>query len=112
MQQQEHPGDSMTTHTSPITSPITIRLATPDDHLGLIRLAALDSADSVPPGRVLLAEVDGELRAALSLADGSSIADPFHATLHVLELLRSHARALESRSGRRRRRLRLRYALA
>jgi hypothetical protein len=102
----------MTSLTPHITAPITIRLATPDDHLGLIRLAALDSTEAVPPGRVLLAEIDGELRAALSLADGSAIADPFHHTLHVLELLRSHAKALASRSGGRRRRLRLRYALA
>lgn len=101
----------MTTLTPHITASITIRLAAPDDQLALIRLAALDSAEAVPPGRVLLAEVDGELRAALSLADGSSIADPFHPTLHVLELLKRHAKALESRSGGRRRRLRLRYAL-
>ena len=99
---------------TPLTTPITIRLATPDDQLGVARLAALDSADSVPSGQVLLAEVDGELRAALSLHDGSAIADPFHLTLHILELLRTRA-AAETAHGRRRRarsRFRLRYALA
>jgi len=40
---------------------------------------------------VLLAEVDGELRVALSLADGSQIADPFFPSLHLVELLRTHA---------------------
>ncbi len=60
---------------TPITAPITIRLATDDDRARLIRLAALDSAEAPPPGRLLLAEVDGQLRAALSLADGSAIAD-------------------------------------
>lgn len=94
-----------------ITTPITIRLATPDDESGLIRLAALDSAEAVPAGRVLLAEVDGELHAALSLEDGSAIADPFRPTLHVLELLRTHARGDDRRSDRRPL-LRLRYALA
>jgi hypothetical protein len=94
------------------TAPITIRLATPDDHLELVRLAALDSADAVPAGRVLLAEVGGELRAALSLGDGSAIADPFQPTLHVLELLRTHAKGTARRSRRRRRGRRLRYALA
>lgn len=112
MQGGEHSGHSMTTLTPPITAPITIRIATPDDHVGLIRLAALDSADAQPSGRVLLAEVDGELRAALSLDDGSAIADPFHPTLHILELLRTHANGMERRAGGRRRLLRLRYALA
>ena len=95
-----------------LNAPITIRIAAPDDHLALTRLAALDSADSIPPGRVLLAEVDGELRAALSLQDGSAVADPFHPTLRILELLRTHAAGEAEQRGRRRRRLRLRYALA
>jgi hypothetical protein len=95
-----------------LNEPITIRLATPDDHLALWRLAALDSTDSVPSGRVLLAEVGGELHAALSLEDGSAIADPFHPTLHVLELLRIHAREDEARRAPGRRRLGRRYALA
>ncbi|HEY2162192.1 MAG TPA: hypothetical protein VGH24_12860 [Solirubrobacteraceae bacterium] len=94
-----------------LNEPITIRLATRDDHLALWRLAALDSTDSVPSGRVLLAEVGGELHAALSLEDGSAIADPFHPTLHILELLRIHAGEDKARRGRRRALLGLRYAL-
>jgi hypothetical protein len=78
-----------------IADPLTFRPATGDDHLALTRLAALDSADAVPPGRLLVAEVAGELHAALSLEDGSAIADPFHPTAHILELLRAHAASLE-----------------
>ena len=74
------------------TSEITIRPEYPDDELALIRLAALDSSDATPARPLLLAEVDGELRAALSLHDGSTIADPFYPTAAVVELLRSHAR--------------------
>lgn len=93
-----------------LDAPITIRLASPDDQLALWRLGELDSA-SVPAGRLLLAEVDGELRAALSLQDGTAIADPFHPTLHILELLRMHARENELLAVRPRRLLGLRYAL-
>jgi hypothetical protein len=114
MQVEEQAAHSMTTHTphTSIAAPVTIRPATRDDHLGLMMLAALDSAEAPPSGRLLLAEVDGELRAALSLDDGSAIADPFHPTLHILELLRTHARGMQVRSRGRRSRLRLRYALA
>jgi hypothetical protein len=104
---EEQPDAPMTT----LTAPITIRLATDDDTVRLTRLAVLDSAEDAPPGRVLVAEVDGELRAALSLADGSAIADPFHPTLAILELLRTHAQATEGRAAGTRRRLWLGYAL-
>ncbi len=110
MQSESNPERLMTT-TSSLTNPITIRLATPDDQLLLYRLAALDSAPSLPAGRLLLAEVDGELRAALSLDDGSVIADPFHFTLHIVELLRTHAAAADERRERLRPRLRLSYAV-
>ena len=77
----------------PLHTEITIRRAYADDELALVRLAALDSADGLPAGPMLLAEVDGELRAALSLQDGSSIADPFSRTVELLELLETRARA-------------------
>jgi hypothetical protein len=90
--------------TSIPTPTITIRHAYADDELSLRRLAALDSATQTPAQPLLLAEVDGELRAAISLSDGSSIADPFYPTLDLIELLRVHAIAVRPR--RRRRRLR------
>jgi hypothetical protein len=75
------------------TEEITIRPAYFDDQFALMQLAALDSADGVPAYPILLAEVDGELRVALSLSDGSVIADPFHPTTEILELLRTRAKA-------------------
>jgi hypothetical protein len=77
----------------PRTAEILIRPAYADDYTALERLAALDSSDSVPPRPMLLAEVDGTLRAALSLGDGSSIADPFYPTVSLLALLRAHGEA-------------------
>jgi hypothetical protein len=85
------------------TSEITIRPEYPDDELALIRLATLDSTDGTPARPLLLGEVDGELRAALSLRDGSAIADPFHPTAAIVDLLRRHASSLEPTQRLRRR---------
>ena len=86
---------------------ITIRPAYADDHTALAHLAALDSAAGVPASPMLLAEVDGELRAALSLTDATVIADPFFATQHLVRLLRAHAAAVtDTRAQRTRRPLR------
>lgn len=79
---------------------ITIRPGYADDDLAISQLAALDSAETVPSRPLLLAEVDGQLRVALSLRDGSSIADPFFPTAAILTMLRGHVRA--SRRKRRR----------
>ncbi len=75
---------------------ISIRLATPDDGSELARLAALDSG-SVPAGPVLLAERDGEIQAALALAGGATLADPFAPTTELLALLRVRATRLAPR---------------
>jgi hypothetical protein len=85
------------------TSEITIRPEYPDDELALIRLAALDSSNAPPVRPLLLAEVDGELRVALSLRDGAAIADPFHSTSAIVALLRRHAKSLEPTHTSRRR---------
>jgi len=82
---------------------ITIRPASADDHSALARLAALDSA-TPPPAPAILAEVEGELRAAVSLFDGSAVADPFFPSTHLVTLLRTHARWLEQPATTRRRR--------
>jgi hypothetical protein len=79
-------------------TPITIRRAHPEEP-GVLRVAALDSA-RVPRSPLLVAEVDGEIRAALSLDDGRSVADPFHSSLDLVDLLRARADAAE-RSPRR-----------
>ena len=75
-----------------LRSQITIRPGYADDQKALARLAALDSA-SLPAGPLLVAELDGELSAALSLHDGTSIADPFRPTAAIVALLRAHAAA-------------------
>ena len=74
------------------TAPITIRRAHPEEP-GVLRLAALDCA-RVPEPPLLVAEVGGQVRVALSLEDGRAIADPFHPASDLLELLRAHASAL------------------
>jgi hypothetical protein len=84
--------------------------ATNDDERSLHRLATLDSAPAAPAAPLLLAEVDGELRAALSLSEGTTVADPFYPSAELVALLRAHAdqagaRVLSPRGRRRRRRL-------
>jgi hypothetical protein len=85
-----------------LLSQITIRPGYADDHLALLRLAALDSAD-IPAEPLLVAEMDGELSAVLSLRDGTSIADPFRPTADIVALLRAHAAAATRAPQRRRR---------
>ena len=72
-------------------SHIAIRLATEEDDSTLLRLAALDSAPA-PHGSVLVADIDGEIVAARSLAKSQSIADPFRPTADIRELLELRAR--------------------
>ena len=75
------------------TESIVLRLATDVDAPAVRRLAALDDAPRLS-GAVLLALVDGEPVAALSLDDGRVVADPFRLTVHAVALLRLHARHL------------------
>jgi hypothetical protein len=97
---------------STVTASITIRPAYADDESALARLAALDSAEGPPPAPRVLAEVDGELRAVLSLRDGTTIADPFFATTDILALLRAHVAAgARPEHPRRRRHRRTRLAV-
>ena len=72
---------------------IEIRPARPDDAVALHSLAALDSALPLE-GDVLVALVDAEPVAALSLGDGRAIADPFRRTADVVDLLEFRARRL------------------
>jgi hypothetical protein len=77
-----------------IPSPtIVIRLATRSDSRTLRNLAALDSRHPLA-GPAMLAEVDGVVRAALDLSDGSVAADPFTPTAELVDLLCLRARRL------------------
>jgi hypothetical protein len=48
----------------------------------------------VPPGPLLLAEIDGEPWAAIALDGGRPIADPFRPTAALVDLLRRRAAQL------------------
>jgi hypothetical protein len=79
---------------NPRWSPVVIRLAVTADEDSLRRLALLDSARPLA-GQKLLAEHGGTLVAAVSIDDGSVIADPFRTTADTVELLRIRATQLE-----------------
>ena len=74
-----------------MTDAITITHSTEADSQDVWRLALLDDRRA-PAGPALLAYVDGELRAAVGLVDGRAIADPFHPTAELVEMLRFQAR--------------------
>jgi hypothetical protein len=89
MHHPAHAGPSVSAERS-----VTLRLASPADQGSLGRLAELDS--STPPAHpVLLAEVDGRLLAALGLPDDTAVADPFHRTADLVDLLRARAHQLD-----------------
>ena len=73
--------------TRALLSAVTVREATDADADALERLAQLD-AGRRPAAPVLLAEVGGEVRAAVSMLDGQAVADPFHPTADLVAMLR------------------------
>ena len=79
--------------------PVTLRLAVVTDGAALDHLAQLDSCP-LPPGPLLLGERSGRIQAAISLATGELIADPFRRTAELCELLRCHAGELRVRPQR------------
>lgn len=88
--------------TWPIGSEVVIRRAHGDDATAVKRLAALDSKN-VPTGELLVAEVDGELWAALPLDGGEAVADPFHFTADLVSLLALRATQLRVQPSQERR---------
>ena len=72
---------------------VTVRLADYSDAAALVRLADLDGA-RVPDGPVLMAEAGDRPVAALPLNGGRAIADPFHRTTALVEMLDLRARQL------------------
>ena len=79
---------------TPVTR-VTLRYASAADRDRLSELAELDSAP-VPLDPMLVAEVDGKLRAAIPLDGSRAIVDPFHRGIELVELLRLRARQLSS----------------
>ena len=78
---------------------VVLRPAEPNDTYDVSRLAQLDDAPA-PVSPVMLAFVDGEAVAALSLNDGHAVANPFVPTQKAVALLRLRASQL-SRARRR-----------
>jgi hypothetical protein len=86
---------------------LTVRPLTASDFEQVILLAELDS-HPVPSGPTLVAELDGELVAALPLDGGEAIADPFRRSADVVALLQLRARQI-GRSQKPRRELLARF---
>ena len=84
----------MSIHTTH-TPDVTVRLARTSDARQLFSLAALDSA-SAPQGDVVVAESGGRIVAALPLAGGPAIADPFLRTAALVQMLELRARQLRA----------------
>ena len=79
-----------------MTDQITIRLSRSDDEPALSALAALDST-RLRSRPLVLAEQDGELRAAVALDTGKVVANPFHRTAELVDLLELRAAQLRAR---------------
>jgi hypothetical protein len=69
---------------------IIIRRAHAADAEALDRLAQLDSS-RVPEGDLMVALVDGDLRAAVPESGGRPIADPFHYTDELIDAIKACA---------------------
>ncbi len=72
---------------------VTVRWAQPGDEAALRRLAERDSV-RIPAGPALVAQEAGEIRAAIVMGRPSVVADPFHPTAHLVELLELRAAQL------------------
>jgi hypothetical protein len=79
---------------------IELRLCRVSDDPALERLAELDGQPA-PRGRFVVAIVDGRLQAALPLAGGALLADPFVPTAHLRRLLEVRAAQLRQPEPRR-----------
>ncbi|HYI36457.1 MAG TPA: hypothetical protein VEX39_07625 [Thermoleophilaceae bacterium] len=86
----------MSNHTTH-TPDVTVRLARSSDTRQLFSLAALDSA-SLPQGELVVAESEGRIVAALPVAGGPAIADPFHRTAALVQMLELRAQQLRATS--------------
>jgi hypothetical protein len=73
---------------------VTIRRADSAEWDAIDRLAQRDSAPPPPRDEMLVAEVAGEMRAAVAVRNGYAIADPFASSGDLLELLRARAAQL------------------
>jgi hypothetical protein len=75
------------------TQDVELRLCRDADDLQLDRLAAL-AERPLPHGRLVVAAVRGKIVAALPLATGPALRDPFARTAHLMPLLELRAAQL------------------
>jgi hypothetical protein len=66
---------------------IVIRSASPADEQDLAVLGVLDGGRRQPTGRIMVAEVDGRMRAAVG-SNGAAISDPFWPSAELVGMLR------------------------
>ena len=76
--------------TTPLTEPFLMRPASVADAARIRELARLDDK-RLPAGPFLVADVSGEIVAAVSLSRGSVVADPFRPTGDAVAMLRLRA---------------------
>ena len=87
----EHGGSALV-----LSETITIRSFHEGDEAAVELVAELDDRP-VPPGPLLVAEIEGTVEAAVGMSGGETIANPFAACADVVELL--HARAEQLRAA-------------
>jgi hypothetical protein len=78
------------TTSSVAAEPVMMRRATSADSARISELARLDDK-RLPAGPFLVAEVSGEIVAAVSLSSGTVVADPFRFTGDAVAILRLRA---------------------
>ena len=88
---------------------IVIRSARNADEQAIAVLGVLDGGHHTPKGRVMVAEVDGRIRAAVG-SNGTAISDPFWPSAELVSMLRVHTEKAPARSARFVRRPQLRMA--
>lgn len=86
----------MSTTANATDQSLTIRMASSSDRVALTRLAQLDSVAPLGETPALVAEVGGELVAALPLASAGPIANPFRHTAGIVALLKGRAEELKA----------------
>jgi hypothetical protein len=84
-----HGADGLVT----MEATVLIRFARAGDARAVAELEQLESRD-LPDGPRLVAEVGEQIVAAVAVADGAAVADPFRPTQATVELLRLRARQL------------------
>ena len=68
---------------------IVIRSARAADEQDIAVLGVIDGGRRMPKGQVMVAEVDGRIRAAVG-SNGASISDPFWPSADLVSMLRVH----------------------